>query len=567
MKAKIVTLGLAALAMTQLIIAQNLEWAKSMGGFNNNAGQSIAVDNNGNVFTTGYFQGTADFDPGPNTYNLTSAGESDVFVLKLDNSGNFIWAIQLGSWYETDRGISVAAGTSGDVYVTGIFFGSVDFDPGPGTFNLTSTGSWDTFILKLDAAGNFIWAKRIGGLQFTSVYHLAIDTSENIYLTGFFKETIDFAGLPILTSYLTGGGDAFVLKLNSNGGLIWAKQFGGAGTTIGTSIKSDQSGSVYVSGIFSGTVDFNPDPAISAVFNYTSFGVGDGFITKLDINGDLMWALQIGGTAGDGVNSISLDASGNAYAVGWFQGICDFNPSAGSFNLTADGDDIFVAKYNSLGIFQWAKKMGGVGSDRGHSIYLDASGNIYTTGFFQGSAQFDPGTTSFILSASGSNNTAAFISKLDSSGSFLWAGKLGGNGETSSNSIFVDASANIYTTGLFGGTDDFDPNNTSLNLTSSGLSDIFIVKLGQTLTSISEFNSDVKFTAYPNPTHRELLIDLGDEYQAIHIAVKNAQGQDIKREYISAGRQIPIFIDGPTGVYFIETITNHRKVTFKVIKH
>src|SRR5674476_1418906 len=127
--------------------AQNvsLVWAKNMGGASDDYVNSIAVDASGNVYTTGYFLGTVDFDPGAGTYNLTSAGGYDIFIIKLDASGNFVWAKNMGasSGASSDQGFSIAVDASGNVYTTGLFTGTADFDPGAGTYNLTSAGSGD----------------------------------------------------------------------------------------------------------------------------------------------------------------------------------------------------------------------------------------------------------------------------------------------------------------------------------------------------------------------------------------------------------------------------------------
>src|ERR1035437_9575750 len=134
--------------------AQNFLWAKSMGGTGNDIGYSIALDASGNVYTTGYFYGTVDFDPGAGTFNLTSAGNYALFISKLDASGNFVWAKQIGGTSSGALGQFISLDASGNIYTTGCFFGTVDFDPGAGTSNLTSSSTNDIFVSKLDASGN-----------------------------------------------------------------------------------------------------------------------------------------------------------------------------------------------------------------------------------------------------------------------------------------------------------------------------------------------------------------------------------------------------------------------------
>lgn len=141
--------------------AQTFRWATQLEGIGNDEGHSVAVDSSGNVYTTGFFSATADFDPGPGTFNLTSAGGTDVFISKLNNAGNFVWARQLGGT-SVDQGLSITVDNSGNVYTTGFFSVTADFDPGPGAFTFTSGGLRDIFISKLDSTGNFVWARQFG---------------------------------------------------------------------------------------------------------------------------------------------------------------------------------------------------------------------------------------------------------------------------------------------------------------------------------------------------------------------------------------------------------------------
>ena len=184
----------------------------------------------------------------------------------------------------------------------------------------------------------------------------------------------------------------------------------------------------------------------------------------------------MGGTDWNEGNSIAVDGIGNVYTTGRFKGTADFNPGAGTFWLTsAGGYDIFISKLDASGNFLWAKRMGGTNDDSGWSIIVDGSGNVYTTGYFTGMADFDPGAGTFWLTSAGYE---IFISKLDASGNFIWAKKTDGTISDIGMYIAVDGSGNVYTTGSFDGTADFDPGAGTFNLTSAGNSDIFVLKLG-----------------------------------------------------------------------------------------
>ena len=222
----------------------NLDWAKSIGGISRDEGYSITTDKLGNVYVTGFFEDSADFDPGTGTFNLYSNGIWDIFIQKLDSTGNFIWAKSIGGT-SRDLGASITTDELGNVYVTGFFEDTVDFDPGTGTFILTSNGGRDFFIQKLDASGNFVWAKSIGGSSQRNIaWSITSDASGDLYVTGEFGLIVDFDPSS-QTFYLTATGmssDVFILKLESNGNFVWAKSMGGSSSDGGISITTDASG-------------------------------------------------------------------------------------------------------------------------------------------------------------------------------------------------------------------------------------------------------------------------------------------------------------------------------------
>ena len=433
---------LASCLVFGFVATNSLAWSPTtpeiavakFGGTLTDQSDSIVVDSSGNVYTTGRFNGTADFDPGPGTANLVSSGSTDVFVSKLNSAGELVWVKQLGGTsIAGDFSESVAVDSSGNVYTTGWFNGTADFDPGAGTANLVSAGNSDVFVSKLDSTGTFVWAKQLSGTGFESGYSVAVDSSGNVYTTGNFSGTVDFdpgLGTVNLTP-AAGNNDAFVSKLDSAGAFVWAKQFGGTGTERGNEIFLDSSGNVYTTGYFEGTADFNPGAGTA---NLVSAGFRDVFVSKLDSTGAFVWAKRFGGTSAtadhDEGFSIAVDSSGNVYTAGSFVETADFNPDdVAVANLTSAGSyDPFVSKLNSLGEFVWAKRFGGTGYDESYSVLVDSSGNVYTTGFFEGTADFDPGAGTANLVSAGSSDV--FVSKLDSTGAFVWANQLASGSAT-----------------------------------------------------------------------------------------------------------------------------------------
>lgn len=373
------------------------------------------------------------------------------------------------------RGLAIYTDASGNVYTTGVFKGRVDFDPGPGVYFLDPFGSEDAFVLKLDSSGKFLWVKQIDLISNSTMYArgkaIAADASGNVFITGEFSQ----GNLSL---------NCFVSKLNSAGNLLWTKQLGGYANA--TAIKVDGVGNVYTTGLLSSQGDFDPGPGI---FNLGNFG-STIFISKLDANGNFVWAKEIKGhqdTSGSvifggggltGEASIAIDGAQNIYISGSFGGKVDFDPGSPVYTLTGSGingsQDIFVLKLGADGNFVWAKQMGGEGLDLSVSMAVDNSGNIYTIGDFDSIADFDPGPGVYNLNA-GNDFSNRFVSKLDMTGNFSWAIQLPGSIYWC-YSIASDNTGNIYITGYFGNTLDFDPGPGVYNLSTSGY-DIFVLKL------------------------------------------------------------------------------------------
>lgn len=387
----------------------NFLWAKQIGG---SFVYDITLDATNNVLTTGYLAGAGDFDPGPGTFNLSTAGDNDVFISKLDASGNFVWAVQMaGSGFS--NGLSISTDASGNIYTTGTFDNTSDFNPGSGTFSLTSSGGSDIFISKLNSSGNFVWAKQFGSPLGDFGKSIFVDSFGDIYVAGSFNGTVDFdpsAGVYNMVS--AGQADVFILKLNPSGNFILAKQVGGTLHETAESMTLDALGNIILTGFFQGTSDFDPG---TAVYNFSAVAQ-DAFILKLNPSANFVWAKQIG-KAGlsytDGL-SIIADAASNIYTAGYFGDTTDFDPGIGVHNLISAGsNDVFILKLDASGNFIWVRQIGGTATDWTCDLTLDATGNICATGTFPGTVVFDLGPSNYTLTTSGGYD--AFILKMSSS--------------------------------------------------------------------------------------------------------------------------------------------------------
>ncbi|MBK7311935.1 MAG: SBBP repeat-containing protein [Sphingobacteriaceae bacterium] len=473
---KILSALIVSVIFSGITHGQNFLWAKSMGGVNDDFGYSITVDVNGNIFTTGRFEATADFDPGPGTFTLSSGGGADVFVSKLDPNGNFLWAKSFGSPIGDDEGRCIVTDLSGNCYLTGLFCWTVDFDPSPNTFTLASAGVFDAFVVKLDANGGFVWANKIGGKQWDNGNSIVLDSFGNSYSTGYFRDTVDFdPGINTFTLCSgSNGSHAFINKLDVNGNFVWVKQIGGStnSSAEGISMALDVSGNIYTTGDFSGTVDFDPSPnTFTLMAGYSTFA------SKLDLNGNFIWAKQF---TSYGASSIRTESIGNVY-------------------ITRSSGDMVIYKLDSNGNTVWTKTIGGPDMEKVRSSVVDNLGNIYIIGDFNGTVDFDPGPNTYTLTTIGSFDI--FIIKLDGNGNLIGVIQLGGPWQDFGYGIACDGAGDICSTGFFSETADFDPSSGVFNLTSSpsGWHDVFVHKMGK-IVGLNEYEFENVFELFPNPT-------------------------------------------------------------------
>lgn len=436
---------------------------------------SIAIDNSGQVYITGNFRGTSDFDPGAGVQNLTSAGIADIYIAKYDAQGKYIYAKAIGGT-DFEFANSLALDGSGNVFITGGFSGTVDFDPGAGT-SVKTASDVDMFFARYDASGNLLFAKSVGGTSAENGRGIAVDANGNIIITGIFSNTVDFdpgAGVANLTS--PQGSDIFLARYDASGNYLFAKSYPATGYDYGTGVTTDALNNIYFAAAFSGTTDLD---AGAGVFSVTSGSSPNSFFSKLTSDGTFTWGKLLGrhdGTAlTDQGRSITLDATGNMYVTGQFQGTVDFDHGPGTANLTSVGEsDIFFAKYDAAGNYLFARSMGGIEADAGTVIKVDGSGNIFITGTFTGTADLNPGAGTQLLYGAGA--TDVFFAKYSPAGDLIFAKAISGYSTEVPNGMCIDGSGNIYLAGTFRGGTDFDPGAAYVGLGSIGGTDVFFAK-------------------------------------------------------------------------------------------
>jgi hypothetical protein len=280
----------------------------------------------------------------------------------------------------------------------------------------------------------------------------------------------------VALSFASAGLEPLEPRLLLAASLDFAFSLGAAGETQSVSdMATNAAGNACVVGTFRGTVDF--DPLGAAPVSRDGGAVGLPFLAGYSGSGDLAWMVTL---AADDTNradftGVALDGSGNVYVTGSLLGTVDFDPGAGTSNLTSQGDrDIFVMKLDSLGNLVWAKNLGGGGTDGGQAIGVDSPGNVYTTGHFQGTVDFDPGPVTHNMTGTGFENSFTFLSKLNSSGDYVWATVL--SGESDNPHVAVTPAGEAYVAGDFPKRMNFGPGFSLTNAGYHGTNDVYIAK-------------------------------------------------------------------------------------------
>jgi hypothetical protein len=446
---------------------------KAVGGISQDIGYFSVTDEDGNTFIAGTFQDTADFDPGVDVYHLISKGIQDIFILKLDQSGDLIWAGSIGG-YEEEGLEGLSLGISGGIYLTGNFEGTIDIDPSPDSLYKTSAGSDDFFVMNIDTDGNLSWAHTFGSRWNDFAEWITIDQYGNVYVTGWlYIDEVDYdPGIGEFLLKSNGLYDVFILKLDAEGNFLWAQNIGGIGYEEGRLITVDKRGNIYISGDFYGTGEFDPGPN---VYELTSVGDADIFIEKLDSNGQFQWVVSIGNAETNFPSELIVNDKGNIYLASSFTDSIDLDPGPGiKYHYAKGRRDIAVIQLDTIGSLKWSIAYGGVESESLSQMLIGNDQHLFLTGVFQDSVDFDASPSEQYLFSPGQD---IYILELDSMGNFVNVDAIGGEGIEGSASIYISDLDEIYITGSFNDTSDFDPGACIAEISSTGDFDVFALKI------------------------------------------------------------------------------------------
>jgi hypothetical protein len=456
------------------------EWVRGFGGDGGDFVNSIAVDNNGNSFITGSFEGLkVTFGDKELTGSIT--GEN-FFIAKLNPQGNVIWA-KGGGGNGSDIGKSISVDDQGNCYVIG------DYDNNfiIGDTTLSSRGMFysDVFIAKYNTDGDFIWARSVGGSAIDKGQTISVDKIGNVYVFGSFEVVAYFDNPSLTITGTTVDADVFIAKLDANGTFLWARNAGGERAEFAGGMAVDKDGNVVITGGYTRNPIFG-----SFSFSNNELFVEGVFISKLNSSGDFLWVKLVSGSSRG--QDVAVNNMGEVLVTGRFFDFITFDNTV----LPRFGkDDIFISKLNSSGDFLWVRSAGGTGDDESFGIDVDNNGNFYLTGLYGNNLNFNTNVL---------NGSGMFLAKLDTDGNFLWAKKAGAPQKIYGADVKV-LNEGIYVVGIYaGGEANFDTK--TITTTFGVRTDGFITKLGSALASHTYIQQSA-LRIYPNPASNLLHLD------------------------------------------------------------
>ncbi len=427
-------------------------WSKGFGDATSQSVTDVAVDSQRNIFLVGAFLGTLAFDP---NQPLTSAGDYDAFLAKLDPDGNHLWSLRFGGT-GPDRIESLSLTSTDDPVVGGSYGAAFAI----GMTNFAFNGGTDAFVARFSGKdGTLDWRQRFGDTQDSRCAGISVAlASDQVTCFGEFSGVVNL-GASSLTS--TGSSDLLVVQYSSTGSFVTAARAGDTSPQIAKSVAVTPAGIIYGAARFDGVVEWGP---------VTSAGGGDVFLGRLLEKAPIPWALRMGDTNTQQPNGMSLvGANGGVALVGQFEGAADFGGKA----ISSKGlFDAFVTRVDATGKVLWIRTIGDgdpmaiVDDQYAADVAAMDDGTLFVTGYAAGTVNFGDGI------ASGSGDTDFYIMRLDPMGQTMWHLRSGGTNSQFGRAIALSGTDEIVVVGDF--RNELNLGNNVLM--SAGSNDVFVAK-------------------------------------------------------------------------------------------
>ncbi len=540
MKKVLFLLLLIIVCALQNASAQGWDWVKPGIGGLDEYGQSVVTDAAGNIYVCGTYN-SANFTFGTMTLNnpgcpFSAIAACDiVYLLKCDPDGNLIW---IRTAQGNGMATSVAIDNTGGVFIAGDFYSdSLIF--GATTLVNDSMLTSNVFLAKYDSSGNVLWAKSAGGKMDDIATAVQSDRAGNAYMTGYFKSPAIAFGVTTFTNDSAGTGNIFVVKYNTNGNVVWARNAGGKMDDEATYLATDANGNSYVTGYFN-------SPSI--IFGHDTLTNGGGkqnmFVVKFDSSGNVLWASDPGSNDNADPASISTDLYGGVYVTGYYWGYtCAFggitltNPDTAS---SGDTYNLFLVKYDSAGNIKWVRTATGDSYAQATTVTNDASGNVYIAG--------NTLSTNLVFGTDTLPDNDIFLAKYDSSGNVIWIANAHGLfADDVPDCITTDAFGNLYMSGDYS---SWVMNFGTIILRDSNNLYMFLAKINTANTLVPIIKQTGNITVYPNPATTFLTISASQNITTISII--NLLGQTVYSNKYNLS-EVQIDVSGiPAGIYVLK---------------
>lgn len=397
-------------------------WSASFGGLSKEGIRATAISEAGDVAIAGYFEGEIDIAGTKHT----SAGDADAFVVVYGPDGKHRWTHTFGAEHgDVLRG--VAFDPKGNVVASGHFAGVVTI----GDTELTAGIADEVVVVKYSPEGEPLWAEGFGGKNTDGAEGCTTDKDGNVYVTGSFYADLK-VGETVLESVRSA--DIFLIKLDPNGGVVWAKSFGGTGKNEGTRVAIDAQTNVLLLAHFRSKVDFGGGPLESA-------GNQDIALAKFNNTGRHVWSMNFGSEFNELGWGLAVDPAGSVAITGSFDSKIAFGDAT---NTSKGESDIYIAKFDSTGKYLWSHTYGSEREDVGFGVGMDKFGNITATGSFWQKVDFGGGP----LQANGINKDIVLY-KLAPNGDHIWSRNFGDKDHDQGRALAVNSAGQIALTGLF----------------------------------------------------------------------------------------------------------------------
>jgi len=456
-----------------LVIDPTLSWSTYYGGsaddqsYNN----SLSGDNNGNVYSGGYTQSTANIATA-GSYKDTLTGAYDAFLVKFNSVGVRQWATYYGG-SNTETVYGVVCDKNDKVYLSG-YTNSPTGIATTGSYKtaLGTTGSGtDAFLAQFDTSGNLIWATYYGGSGTENCFGITCDKDNNVFITGYTSSTAGIATTGAYQTSRASSSDCFLAKFNSAGTLKWATYYGGTGVDRGLAIACDTNKNVYMTGYTQST------SAISSTGAYqTSLSGGqDAYIVKFDSTGSRLWATYYGGSGNDQGLGIACDDGCNPYITGYTlsnSGIATTGAHQTAFGGGSGVADGFLAKFDYLGNIKWSTYYGGISSDVSHAVTCDHLGNLYIAG----GTTSDTGIATVGTFKDTLDMGDGFIAKFDTAGVRKWGTYFGGESDDGFYSIYLNYLSKLFLSGMTNSSTSLSTTGSHQTTFGGGSWDVFLTK-------------------------------------------------------------------------------------------